>query len=71
VLEEGKVSKVELARALRLDPSAVSRKIAGKRGWKLPEVHLLLRYLARRIGREVTYEELFDPELAKTRKGAA
>lgn len=56
------IRKAEIARALDLDPSTVSRKLSGKRTMKLDEVQALLRFLSRRLERPVSYEELFTSE---------
>jgi transcriptional regulator with XRE-family HTH domain len=64
-LASSDISRAEIARALRLDPSTVSRKISGKRSLKLEEVHALLRFLSDRLARPVSYEEIFAPEAAR------
>lgn len=56
------IRKAEIARALDLDPSTVSRKLSGKRTIKLGEVQAILRFLSRRLERTVSYEELFTSE---------
>jgi len=61
LLASSAITKVEIARALELDPSTVSRKLSGKRSLKLEEVQALLAYLSRRLERPVSYEELFAP----------
>jgi len=58
-LDAAGVSQTEIAKALNLDPSSISRKVSGDRTWKLPEVQALLGWLAARLARPVTYEELF------------
>ena len=58
-LDGAKISQTEIAEALRLDPSSVSRKISGERPWKLAEIQGLLAFLTERLDRRVTYEELF------------
>lgn len=65
LLASGAISKAEIARALRLDPSTVSRKLSGKRSLKLQEIQGLLRFLSRRLARPVSYEELFGPYTAQ------
>jgi transcriptional regulator with XRE-family HTH domain len=62
LLTDGAISKAEVARALRLDPSTVSRKLSGKRSLKLHEIQVLLRFLSGRLARTVSYEELFAPD---------
>jgi len=52
-------SKTDLAKALGLDPSTVSRKISGDRPWKQMEIQGLIAFLSERLSRPVTYEELF------------
>jgi predicted transcriptional regulator len=61
-LDENGITKAEVAQALSLDPSAVSRKVTGSRHWKLVEVQALLAFLTERLARPVTYELLFAPE---------
>ena len=61
LLASSAITKVEIARALELDPSTVSRKLSGKRSLKLEEVQALLADLSRRLERPVSYEELFAP----------
>lgn len=53
------VTRAEIASVLGLDPSTVSRKSAGSRYWKHTEIVELLAYLTTRLGRQVTFEELF------------
>jgi transcriptional regulator with XRE-family HTH domain len=62
LLTDGAISKAEVARALCLDPSTVSRKLSGKRSLKLQEIQVLLRFLSGRLARPVSYEELFAPD---------
>jgi hypothetical protein len=62
LLANAAISKAEIARALRLDPSTVSRKLSGKRSFKLQEIQGLLRFLSGRLARPVSYEELFSPD---------
>lgn len=62
LLAKGDISKAEIARALSLDPSTVSRKLSGKRSLKLQEIQMLLRFLSGRLARPVSYEELFAPD---------
>lgn len=65
LLASSRISRAEIARALRLDPSTVSRKISGKRSLRLQEVQALLRFLSGRLERPVSYEEIFAPEAAR------
>ena len=52
------MTRAEVAEALGLDPSAVSRKVLGERPWKLSEIQGLIAYLTTKLGRRVSYEEL-------------
>lgn len=52
----------ELAAALGLDASTVSRKVAGARPWKLDEIQAALAWFSQRLGRVVTFEETFAAE---------
>lgn len=58
-LAKNDITRVEVAAALGIDPSAVSRKVSGERPWKLDEIQGLLAFLSGRVGRKVTYDELF------------
>lgn len=57
-LDGADVTQTEIAHALGLDPSTVSRKVAGSRPWKLDEIQKLLAFLSQRLGRPVSYNEL-------------
>ncbi|MET0554206.1 MAG: hypothetical protein ABW221_14285 [Vicinamibacteria bacterium] len=61
LLAAGDISRAEIARALRLDPSTISRKLSGQRSLKLHEIQTLLGFLSKRLARPVYYEELFAP----------
>ena len=66
-LDENRVTRAEIAGHLGLDPSGISRKVLGGRPWKLHEIQSLLAFLTERLGRKVTYDELFgepDPVAA-------
>lgn len=53
------ISQTELGEALGLQRAAVSRKLAGLRNWKLGEVQEALAFFTRRLGRTVTFDEVF------------
>ncbi len=53
------IAQGELAQALGVSGPAVSRKLAGVRGWKLGEVHRVLAFLSERLGRPVDFAEVF------------
>jgi len=62
------ITQTELGEALGMTGAAVSRKLAGLRHWKLAEVRRALEFLSGRLGRLVTYEEVFgvDNGVART-----
>lgn len=64
-LDANRITQTEVAQALEVDPSTISRKLRGEREWKLPEVQAVIAFLSARLSRPVTYEDLFaDPETA-------
>jgi transcriptional regulator with XRE-family HTH domain len=58
-LAEHSITRTEVAEALGIDRSAVSRKLIGERPWKLAEIQGLIAYLAGKLGRPVAFDELF------------
>lgn len=58
LLGEADLNQTELAGALGVDSSTISRKIAGSRPWKLVEIQEIIRVLSARLNRTVTYEEV-------------
>jgi len=59
------LTQSDVAVHLGVDRSAVSRKVAGDRPWKQSEIEALMALATQRLGRRVTYEELFGrPEEA-------
>ena len=67
-LDSQGITQTELGEALGMSGAAVSRKLAGLRHWKLAEVRRALEFLSGRLGRVVTYEEVFgvDNVVART-----
>jgi len=64
LLREAGANQTDLAGELGCDSSSVSRKLAGRRPWKLPEIRAILAFLSTRLKRAVTYEEAFGaPEV--------
>lgn len=53
------ISRGEVAEALGVDPSAISRKLTGTRAFRLDEITRLLSFLSRRCRRRVTFADLF------------
>ena len=50
---------MELAGALGISQAFVSMLLAERRTWSRPLIDGTLRFLSRRLGRRVTYEEAF------------
>jgi transcriptional regulator with XRE-family HTH domain len=69
------VSRTEVASALGVDLSTVSRKVGGTRSFRLDEVTKLLGFLTLRLGRRVTFADLFlaanDMVVPSRRRGRA
>ena len=63
-LKANDITQTEIAEDLGLDSSSVSRKVGGERQWKLNEIQAVIIFLSRRLGRPVTYEELFGSTVA-------
>lgn len=59
-LDDNGFTRAELAAALKLDPSAVSRKVLGDRDWRLDEVEALRAYVSKKLGRRVSWDDLLD-----------
>lgn len=55
------VTQLEVAAALGLESSSVSRKLAGSVTWKLGEIRDLAEFLSQRLGRLVEWDEIIDP----------
>ncbi len=53
------ITQAELGEALGVTGATISRKLAGLRNWKLAEVQAALAWLAKRLGRPVSYDEVF------------
>lgn len=69
LLSECEATQAELAEALKLNQSTVSRILAGAVTMKRDHVDGTLRFFSKRLGRSVTYEEVFGSP--KRRKKAA
>ncbi len=70
ILEKHRLSQRDVAAETGLAVSAVSDIVNGKRAPVTSTVNKILAFV-RRYEPRVSYEELFAPELAKARKGAA
>jgi predicted transcriptional regulator len=55
------IGQGDVAKALGVTPSAVSRKLNGLRKWTRDEIDSVLSMLSERLGHKVTYEEAFGP----------
>jgi transcriptional regulator with XRE-family HTH domain len=53
------ISRQEIADLLGITRQGVGLKVRGERPWKSDEINTLLAFLTKRLGREVTYEEVF------------
>jgi transcriptional regulator with XRE-family HTH domain len=68
-LDSQGITQTELGEDLGMTGAAVSRKLAGLRHWKLIEVRSALEFLSERLGRAVTYEEVFGVDDGAARIG--
>lgn len=60
-LDDNGISQADLIPVLELDDSTISRKLSGKREWKVTEMQKLRAYVSERLGRVVALDELFPP----------
>lgn len=58
MLARHELRHAELAAAMGVDPSTLSKKLAGARSWKQEDINRALEFFRSR-GHAVTYEELF------------
>lgn len=58
-LDANGITQAELGEALGVQRAAISKKLGGSRNWKLGEVQEVLAFLSRRLGRQVTFDEVF------------
>jgi transcriptional regulator with XRE-family HTH domain len=58
------ITQEELGQVIGVSASAVSHKLAGRRPWFQDEVNKILPFLTGRLGRPVTYEEIFEGNAA-------
>lgn len=58
-LDDNGISQADLIPVLELDDSTISRKLSGKREWKVTEMQKLRAYASERLGRVVSLDELF------------
>lgn len=63
-LDANRITQAELAEALGVTGATISRKLAGLRNWKLVEVQVVLGWLSGRLGRPVSYDEVFGLAVA-------
>lgn len=61
LLREGGITQAEVARGIRRTDGYVSLLVNGETGASQATIKALLAFLSRRLGRAVTYEELFGP----------
>jgi len=72
ILSRHGISQYQLAKAMDLDASTISRKLCGNRPWKADELRTVRDFFAER-GIEISYEEMLaadEPEpLAQAAEG--
>ena len=68
-LDANGITQGEIANALGMTQAAVSRKLAGLRNWRLVEVQVVLGWLTTRLGRPVSYDEVFGLDACTTAAG--
>lgn len=61
-LDDNHISQTELASALGVTGATINRKIRGVRKWSLGEVHAALSFFSRRLGRPVSFDEVFGTD---------
>ena len=61
-LDANSLTQTELGEALGVTRATVTRKIAGSRKWSLDEVQRALAWLAIRLDRPVSFDEVFGAE---------
>ena len=66
LLESNEIRQAELARGIGRSRSFVSRFLSGETGGSQTTVRALLSFLTTRLGRRVTYEEVFPPLRLRT-----
>jgi len=59
------VSQADVARGIGVSTAFVSQLVAGESGARQETIHALLAFLSGRLGRQVTYEELFPAQLVQ------
>lgn len=59
MLDEG-ITRTEIGAALRRTPSTIAKKVRGDVPWTVPELHELRQFLAKRLGRPVSWDEILD-----------
>lgn len=59
LVKKAGLTQEEIGEALGVTQSSVCRKLAGTRPWSQQEVAAILALLSKRLGRRVTYEQVF------------
>jgi len=65
--EDNGFTQTEVAGWFGVEPSTISRKLNGSRRWTEDEIKVLLTRASKRLGRAITFEEMF---LGKRRRPA-
>lgn len=70
LLSECEATQTDLAEAMGLSQSTVSRILSGSVAMKRDHVDAALRFFSRRLGRDVKYEEAFGSPRRRVRRAA-
>lgn len=61
LLVDHRIKKTEIAEVLGIDSSGVSRRLFGQTPWTLSELKLVTEFLAQRLGRPLSWDDVLDP----------
>jgi predicted transcriptional regulator len=61
-LDRNHITQSELGAAIGYEQAAISRKLSGSRNWRLFEIRKVLAYLSERLGRLVSFDEVFGAD---------
>jgi predicted transcriptional regulator len=70
LIEQAGMTQAEVGALIGCTQSAVSNKISGRRPWAVEELVTLRAELSRRLGREISFDDLF-PASTPTEEPAA
>lgn len=71
LFEEADLKQAEIGALIGCTQSAVSNKLAGRRPWAVDELLALRPELARRLGRDVSLDEMVHPAESTTQENVA